>query len=59
MSDFFDPDGPRFVPQMMLVVIGVLFFIGLCVNHWKTKKKREREREREREQITLNPLNQI
>ena len=53
MSDFFDPDGPRFVPQMMLVVIGVLFFIGLCVNHWKTKKKRERE------QITLNPLSEV
>lgn len=56
MNDFFDPDGPRFVPILIIFVLFVLFFIGLCVNHWKTKKKREKEQQ---QMIFLNPLGEV
>ena len=50
MSDLFDPQGDGFVGQVMIVSFTVLFFIGLIVNHCKTKRKRERESQ------TINPI---
>ena len=45
MSDLFDPK------IIIMVTIGVLFVIGLIVNHCKTKRKRERQKKSE-----INPI---
>jgi hypothetical protein len=52
MSNFFDPDGQNFVIRMLIIVLIILFFTGLCVNHWKTEKKRTKEQQN---QMTVNP----
>ena len=52
MSDLFDPHSNSFVGQIMIISFTVLFFIGLIVNHCKTKRKREKEREIQ----TINPI---
>ena len=48
MSDLFDPHSNSFVGQIMIISFTVLFFIGLIVNHCKTKRKREIQ--------TINPI---
>ena len=53
MSDLFDPHDNGFVGQVMIVSFTVLFFIGLIVNHCKTKHKREKEKLQSQ---TINPI---